>query len=72
MTPTEGLTGRTRHRDERRAFRSTLIVLQVEVVYSDGPNDHDGMPQYLAGKSWRDATTMDYFALAQHVPGHPK
>lgn len=52
-------TGRIRYRTERRMFKPDVLVLQVEVEYGDGPSDSNGMPEYLAGKSWRDARPED-------------
>lgn len=55
----ERLTGNVRFRTERRLFKDDVVVLQVEVVYGDGPSDSNGMPEYLAGQGWRDAQVRD-------------
>jgi hypothetical protein len=58
----EWLTGRTRH-DQRFCgvlFNKKLVlVLQVEVTWDEGPSDSNGMPEYLPGRGWRDATVID-------------
>jgi len=53
------LTGNTRYRIQNLCFRPSVLVLQVEIEFGDGPSDHNGMPQYLAGKIWRDAVVSD-------------
>jgi hypothetical protein len=50
------LTGKTRYREHKRWFKSSLLVLQVEVpVY-----DHTDTP---GDSMWRDATVADLVAL---------
>jgi hypothetical protein len=53
------LTGKRRHRIERRWFRAPLLVLQVEVMrpYNFDPQ-HDIAPGGYA-PIWRDATFED-------------
>ena len=55
------LTGQIRFRPHIRGFfiRRTLLILQVEVEFTDGPPDANGMPRWLAGKVWRDAGMED-------------
>ena len=57
----EKLTGRTRLRPHTVGTfnKRILLVLQIEVTYPDGPGDWHGMPEYLAGTVWRDATISD-------------
>jgi len=59
MRSDEHPTGRTRYRTERRWFKPDVLVLQIEVRFEDGPPDHHGMPIYLKGSRWRDATPED-------------
>lgn len=61
-------TGRTRYRlgtvGAGLFSRGTpVLILQVEVVWGDGPDDFNGMPTYLAGKGWRDAQVTDFASL---------
>jgi hypothetical protein len=55
----ERLTGERRYRIEKRLFRPPVLILQVKVFWQDGPPDHHGMPLYLSGREWRDATVED-------------
>lgn len=55
MLANEQPTGRTRYRQQRRMLGPPLIVLQVEVTFSDGPGDSNGLPEYLGGTTWVDA-----------------
>lgn len=60
------LTGKTRFRTLAVGFltsKTHLLVLQVEENYPDGPDDWRGMPTYLSGTHWRDATTEDLASL---------
>lgn len=61
------LTGKTRYRSDCVGFinRKDVLVLQVQTKWSDGPNDHNGMPTYLAGEGWRDAGVEDLAALEE-------
>lgn len=59
------LTGRTRYRELTRVFGHSLLVLQVEVEFGDGPPDYNGMPLYLQGVAWRDAQVTDLAFLPQ-------
>ena len=59
MRTNERPTGRTRYRTQRRWFKPDVLVLQIEVEFGDGPPDHDGLPIYLEGRRWRDATAED-------------
>ena len=59
MTNDEHLTGNIRYRIQNLFFQPSVLVLQVEVEYGDGPLDYNLMPQYLAGKTWRDAVVTD-------------
>lgn len=52
-------TGKIRYRSFAPRFGKPLIVLQVEISFSDGPNDHNGLPQYLGGVRWKDAEVHD-------------
>lgn len=45
------------------------VVILVEEEYDDGPDDWRGMPEYLAGKHWREATPKDIQHLPQTIPG---
>lgn len=58
-------TGRVRHRLYTPLFSlgPPLFVLQVEVDYTDGPDDWRGMPTYLGGRRWRDAVAEDFTTL---------
>jgi hypothetical protein len=41
-----------------------MLVLIVEEAYDDGPH---GLPEYLSGKRWRDATVEDLaFQFSPH------
>lgn len=59
------LTGRVRFMHQVRGIfqRKVQLVVQVEETYDDGPTDHNGMPEYLAGTAWRDAQVKDLDAL---------
>ncbi|UIS24797.1 hypothetical protein AXL1_02 [Stenotrophomonas phage vB_SmaS-AXL_1] len=52
-------TGRMRLRAQpRKGFfgsREPLLVLQAEVDVPDGPPDSNGLPQWLATRTWVDA-----------------
>lgn len=52
-------TGETRLRLHKPMFGAPLLVLQIKVVYPDGPDDYHGMPEWLAGEAWRDAKITD-------------
>jgi hypothetical protein len=52
-------TNKKRFRVEKRLFGPDLVVLQVKVKWRDGDPDCQGMPNYLAGEGWRDATPED-------------
>ena len=64
------LTGRTRFVAQRIGTirKREVLVFQVEVAWPDGPPDSNGMPQYLRGTGWRDATTAD-ISTAQGMIG---
>lgn len=53
-------TGKMRYRHKPRMFKHSLVVVQVEVKFEDGPDDHNGMPEWLAGVKWRDARPDDF------------
>ncbi len=53
------LTGRTKYRLHKPLFGDPLLVLMVEEHRSDGPPTFDGLPEYLEGCVWRDATVGD-------------
>lgn len=59
MRNNEVLTGKRRYRTHRTIGGKSLLVLQVEVSFGEGPDDHNGMPAYLAGRDWRDAMIED-------------
>lgn len=40
-------------------FGKPVLILQVLEKYGDGPLDENGLPQFLAGERWRDATVED-------------
>lgn len=62
-------TGRTRYRELPRVLGHSLLVLQVEVRFGDGPPDSNGMPLYLKGATWRDAKVEDLsFLVPQQEP----
>jgi hypothetical protein len=44
---------------EGRLFRTPVLVLQILEQHDDGPSDENGLPQFLAGERWRDATVED-------------
>jgi len=54
----ERLTGKKRYRVEN-GWLFKGVVLQVEVQWDDGPDDWQGMPEYLRGIMWRDARPED-------------
>lgn len=54
------LTGRWQFRIHTPFIGKDVIVLQVEVECEEGPSDHHGMPRWLAGTFWRDATPADF------------
>jgi len=64
----ETLTGKTRYRVSDYGFltKRLFVILQVEIIWSDGPTDWHGMPEYLAGKGWRDAKPEDLQYLKQN------
>ena len=55
------LTGEIRYRTQRVGLFGSreVLVLQVRVTWPDGPDDWHGMPEYLSGTGWRDATLKD-------------
>lgn len=57
----ETLTGKTRYLVEFYGIlnRRSRVIFQVEVQWKDGPDDWRGMPEYLSGKSWRNAQAND-------------
>lgn len=55
MRANERPTGKIRYRTQRRLCGPDLIVLQIEVTFSDGPGDSNGCPEYLGGTTWVDA-----------------
>lgn len=55
----EKLTGNIRYRVTHTLVRPSKVLLQVEIVWDDGPDDWHGMPTYLKGKGWRDAKPED-------------
>lgn len=55
MRANECPTGKIRYRTQRKLFGPDLIVLQIEVTFSDGPGDSNGCPEYLGGTIWVDA-----------------
>lgn len=59
------LTKRTRYRTlvTGLLFRKVQLVLQVQEHTTDGPPDFHGLPTYLAGTYWRDATVEDLSTL---------
>lgn len=59
----EKLTGNIRHNSRRIGgifSKQNVLVLQVECTWGDGPSDSNGMPEYLRGRGWRDATVKDF------------
>jgi hypothetical protein len=61
------LTGQFRHRLHSSVFGKMMLVLIVEEAYDDGPPDGHGLPEYLSGKRWRDATVEDLaFQFSPH------
>lgn len=51
---------KTRYRVGKEGlFGNPVLILQVFVTWSDGPDDHNGMPEYLSGSGWRDAKVED-------------
>lgn len=52
-------TGDIRFRTHTPFFGAPVLILQVSVAYGDGPPDAHGLPAYLAGVGWRDATSQD-------------
>lgn len=40
-------------------FRTPVLVLQILEQHDDGPSDENGLPHFLAGERWRDATVED-------------
>ena len=50
-----------RHRlgKEGWLFRTPVLILQILKQHGDGPLDENGLPQFLAGEHWRDATVED-------------
>ena len=59
-TAVKTLTGRTRYRSVKVGFFGpTVLALQVEEHTTGGPPDKNGLPEYLAGVYWRDATASD-------------
>lgn len=52
-------TGRMRLREQHRSglifSKPSLLVLQVEVDVPEGPPDSNGLPQWLATRTWMDA-----------------
>ena len=58
------LTGKIRFTEEVTIFTNRIkLILQVEDTFSDGPDDWRGMPTYLRGKEWRNATANDLLSL---------
>jgi hypothetical protein len=53
------LTGEYRFVVHKQWFGPDIVKLQFEVQWDDGPDDYVGMPTYLAGRRWRDATPDD-------------
>jgi len=51
---------KTRYRvGKEGVFGKPVLILQVFKSYKDGPSDSYGMPEYLAGSGWFDATVED-------------
>lgn len=64
------LTGRTRYRSVKVGlFGPTVLALQVEEHTTDGPPDYHGLPTYLAGTYWRDATVSDLLPAIKQAEG---
>lgn len=63
MRVAETPTGNIKFRVKSRMFLPDLVILMIEVTWGDGPDDYHGMPIYLAGKGWRDATPEDLQSL---------
>lgn len=60
MSEAVRLTGRTQLRVHSPLFGSPKVVLQVEYEWQeDSFGDYNGMPRWLAGSGWRDATPED-------------
>lgn len=60
MSKAVRLTGRTQYRVHETFLGKKLIVLQVEYEWAeDSMGDYNGMPRWLAGSGWRDATPED-------------
>lgn len=74
-TGNERLTGRQRYRVATiGGFFSSrqVLVLEVEVVRGDGPDDYHGMPTYLGGTIWRDALPQDISLHQAALPSRPE
>jgi hypothetical protein len=52
-------TGEYRFVVHKQWFGPDIIKLQLETKWDDGPDDYVGMPTYLSGKGWVDATPND-------------
>ena len=44
-----------------------VLVLQVYKSYGEGPWDFNGIPEYLAGSDWFDATIEDLTVAANET-----
>ena len=57
------IKARCRITKEYWPFGKSVLILQVLEKYGDGPIDTNGLPSYLAGERWRDATVEDLTML---------
>lgn len=64
------LTGKFRYSTRKRLLRPDRVVVEVEIEWGDGPDDHNGMPTYLEGSAWKEASPADMLRLTQeHTDG---